>query len=568
MLNANAKNFINENEFNTLMDNITGLLEEYGYSYTETAIAKIINTWAENNGDLITHFKKHPHYMEGKFIIAFQNDFSRDIEMDKIYHFVYWLTNPKVLDVIHDSMPQDIKDKANEEHCTYMPNDMWLALKNLGQYAEQFISEEAETELNNIFPFAHAHKGQKTSRVFNKILTHMGYAKHSDYNREYAKFADALSPLKITRHTILSINPMDYLTMSFGNSWASCHTIDKGNLRGMPNAYHGMYSSGTISYMLDSTSMVFYTVDAEYDGTDYWTQPKINRQMFHWGEEKLIQSRLYPQDNDGNAAGYTPFRNIVQSIISTIYDFPNLWVVKKGTSEASRFINSVGTHYRDYNNFSNCTLSLPKDWTNDNHITVGHRPICIECGYTHSDNENINCCSSPSLKCADCGCEIEDEDDAIYIDGETYCRDCVSYCDHCEEYTRGDVTDVDPNGWGYYVCDDCLSEYYEECNDCGRWFRRDDLYYVDDGDYYVCGDCRDDNYTVCDECGDLYHNAHTRYVESERADICDNCLDEWFEACVDCGDYVRRADAYFDENDNPRCYNCHTERNCNEEEAM
>lgn len=567
MLNANAKNFINENEFNTLMDNITRLLEEYDYVYNDSAVAKIINTWAVNNGDLINHFKKHPHYVEGKFIIAFQNDFSREIDISKVNQFAIWLTRDSVLEVMREYCPQDIKDRAKEQNCVWLPYDMWSITRDLSEYAEQFISEETETKLNRIFPFAHAHKGQKTSRVFNKILTHLGYAKHPEYNREYAKFADALSPLKITRHTVLSINPMDYLTMSFGNSWASCHTIDKGNLRGMPNAYHGMYSSGTISYMLDSTSMVFYTVEANYDGTDYWTQPKVNRQMFHWGEEKLIQGRLYPQDNDGNAAGYTPFRNIVQSIMATIYDMPNLWVVKKGISEACRFINSRGTHYRDYANFENCNVSLPKDWTNDNEITVGHDPICIECGYEHHSSDSINCCTS-NFKCSDCGCNIEDEEDVIWIDGNAYCRDCVNYCDYCQEYTRGDVTDVDPNGFGYFVCDDCLDEYYDTCEECGRWYRRDDLYYVEDEDIYVCRDCRDDYFTRCGECGALYRNDNVRFVESESTAICDSCLEEWFEECVDCGDYVRRVDAYFDEDNNPRCYNCNNEHVSGEEEAM
>ena len=164
------------------------------------------------------------------------------------------------------------------------------------------------------------------------------------------------------------MNPLDYLTMSFGNSWASCHTIDKTNKRRMPNSYEGMYSSGTVSYMLDKPSMVFYTVDAAYEGKDFWHEPKINRQMFHWAEDKLVQGRLYPQDNDGNGGAYTPYREIVQKIMSEIFEFPNLWTVSKGTDAASKYVVSEGTHYRDYESYSNCTLSRPKGSENEEYF--------------------------------------------------------------------------------------------------------------------------------------------------------------------------------------------------------
>jgi hypothetical protein len=199
----------------------------------------------------------------------------------------------------------------------------------------------------------------------NKLFTYLGYNKHPDYNREFAKYADALNPLVIKRHTILSLNPLDYLTMSFGNSWASCHTIDKENKRNMPNSYQGQYSSGTMSYMLDATSMVFYTVDKSYEGIEYWTQPKINRQMFHYAEDKLVQGRLYPQDNDGCQNEYTGYRNLVQEIIAQVLEVPNLWSLKIGTNAAGRYIYTRGTHYADYCYYDNCSLSTLKGSENE-----------------------------------------------------------------------------------------------------------------------------------------------------------------------------------------------------------
>ena len=255
------------------------------------------------------------------------------------------------------------------------------------------LNEEWANCVNRALPNIKAVSGQKTSRVVNKICKHLGYDKHEEYNRKFAAYSDAINPLSIVRHTVISLNPIDYLTMSFGNSWASCHTIDKLNRRNCDNSYQGCNSSGTMSYMLDGTSAVYYTVSKDYEGKEYYFQDKITRQMFFYGEDKLIQGRLYPQGEDGATDKYTQVRNIVQKVYADILGIPNLWKLTKGTSEASKYIYSHGTHYRDYNHFSSCTLSIIQDSENGNSIDVGADPICIECGCRHQIEENINCCS-------------------------------------------------------------------------------------------------------------------------------------------------------------------------------
>jgi hypothetical protein len=425
---------ITANEREYLLARMEELLEEYNYSYTREALNTIIDEWNRQKAGLIDAFKKHPNYVEGKFMIAFDSDYERTIDRIASLHFREWLMR-SMYDAM-DNFPKEIKDRT--EYGDYLPWDIFRFIDNLNRYAERCVSEETAKILNKACPEIHAHAGQKTSRVVNKLCCYLGFDKIDGYNREFAKYADSLSPLIIKRHTILSISPLDYLTMSFGNSWASCHTIDKANKRGMPNDYSGCYSSGTISYMLDESSMVLYTVDASYEGDEYWNEPKINRQMFHYGEEKLVQGRLYPQDNDDDGSVYTPYRNIVQGIISTIFNFPNLWTLSKGTEAASRYIYSYGTHYRDYTYYGNCSLSRIKGSDNDECFYVGADPICIKCGDRHDTQENISCCGYAI--CADCGRAIRNRDGMIEVDGEIYCRDCVSYCEHCDEYTHEEVT--------------------------------------------------------------------------------------------------------------------------------
>lgn len=260
-------------------------------------------------------------------------------------------------------------------------------------YNSPFINEDFAAMINDRFPIK-AVAGQKLSRVINKLCHYLEIDKDKDYNKEFAKFSDAVNPLTIKRHTVISVHPVDYLTMSFGNSWSSCHTIDKENIRCMSNSYHGAYSGGTMSYMLDETSVVFYTVDGKYDGNELELEPKINRNMFHIGEDKLIQGRVYPQTNDDKNSIYEQFRNIMQKVIADCMGKPNIWKLKRGTCACAEVIESKGVHYRDYENFNDCNVSylkLDNDSYNENEIIVGHEQICPCCGKVHKREDCIEC---------------------------------------------------------------------------------------------------------------------------------------------------------------------------------
>lgn len=511
-MNVKGYDFMNTMERNYIIDNMMKLLDTFYYDYSDYALERIVDEWESQKATLIEAFKKHPNYVEGKFMIAFTCDYERSIDPEESKVFYRWLS----ANAIHrtDLLPEEIKNRTEDGN--FIPDRIFSFFYWLHNYAERCISERTAAYLNEHVPEIHAHAGQKTSRVINKLCTYLGYNKVDGYNRAFARYADSLSPMVIKRHTILSINPLDYLTMSFGNSWSSCHTIDKDNRRGMPNGYEGQYSSGTVSYMLDPSSMVLYTVDAAYNGDDYWNEPKINRQMFHWGEGKLIQARLYPQDNDCNGDAYTPYRNVVQEIISTIFDFPNLWTLSKGPSKVTQYVIRKGTNYPDYQYYENVNVSRIKGDENNNAFQIGAEPICVNCGDHHHCESNICCCDEDRYTCCDCGDSI-DEDDVIWIDGETYCRDCVNYCEWCEQYHRGES------------------------------------YFIADRDIYVCESCRDEDFYYCEECGDSVRDAY--WVESENCYVCDSCRDRYYTACYDCGELVRDNNVVWID-DEPYCEIC------------
>ena len=509
---------ITETERNYLINSMRTLLNEYDYNYEVWALHDILDEWVSQKAPLIEAFKKHSNYIEGKFMIAFDTDYTREVNKVGLEKFSEWLRIP--IQEFKESVPEAIYHQARAEGYDDLPDKLYQFLVHLHTYVSRTVTEETTELINESLPLR-IHVGEKMSRVINKICKYLGYDKHPDYNREFAKYADSLNPLTIKRHTILSLNPLDYLTMSFGNSWASCHTIDKNNRRGMPNSYEGQYSSGTVSYMLDPSSMVFYTVDASYDGNEYWTQPKINRQMFHWGENKLVQARLYPQGNDYDDEAYKPYRELVQEIISTIFDIPNLWTTTKGIAAASKYIDTEGTHYEDYCHFDSCRLCRPKDDENENNFTVGAEPICIECGNRHDNSENINCCTTDSVYCEDCGCRIDDEEDQYYVDGYIYCRSCVSYCDHCGEYHRGEATYIESED--RYVCESCRDNDYSYCDICRNYEPMDNVRYIEEEDICVCENCFEDEVAECDCCGREFLIDHMKTTEDGDT-LCSNCI--------------------------------------------
>lgn len=445
---------LTDKEREILLREMMDLLEKYGYEPTEKGCNTILDEWAKNKSYLINLIKNHPNY-NGKFQIAFDENFSRELDYKEIIRFCDYIKdnhnikeyiiskfsysevinyinklknivnygtylsqygvfkfNNNDLKFYQDELEkfENYKTEYNRlnfinkiylcDNKYYLSNDakniedLYNFIYKLEEIKEPFASKDFANYVNRKYPSIKAVKGQKISRIVNKICHLLEIDKNKDYNKMFAKFSDAVNPLDIKRHTVLSCHPIDYFTMSFGNSWSSCHTIDKKNIRGMENGYQGQYSGGTESYMLDNTSVVLYTVDAKYDGNKLELEPKINRNMFHIGQEKIVQGRVYPQCNDGKNIIYGKFRNIVQKIISDCYKKPNLWTLKKGTLECQKVINSFGAHYKDYLNFEECNVSYLKHEDgsiNEKYILVGHNPICPCCGKTHNESDCIEC---------------------------------------------------------------------------------------------------------------------------------------------------------------------------------
>ena len=497
----------------TMKRGMIKVLNMYDIPWGTSAIDKIIDIWAEDKAPLIELLRHHPNWNEEKCYVAFDQNVKGQTDDKKIYQFLDW-----VMDI------------------TYYTN----GLGELRYYKEQLLDSEMAEMIKQSYPdIKGIAAGQKTSRAVNKICKFLGMDKRENYEREYAKYSDAINPLDVVRHTILSINPVDYLLSSNGNSWSSCHTLDKNN----PNGFSGCHCSGTMSYLLDGTTMVYYQVDKEYDGNDLEFEPKIIRQLFHYKDGVLVQGRLYPQCNDGQNSLYTPIRAQLQKIIADCLVAPNLWRKKGGASACSSVINSKGTHYRDYECQIECSVSrivkmIPKGRVDNRKMTVGHDIYCTKCGDWH-DNASILLCEDcadsygeevGTRRCVTCGSR-GDEEDMYLINGDWYCCDCSTYCDCCDERVPNSYINY-YDELNMYICDDCRDEKFTTCDCCDDLCRDDDVTWVKSTDEYVCDHCLRINYTYveseddyflnekvkeCKECGSLY------VIEDGDKGLCPDC---------------------------------------------
>lgn len=414
-----------------LVDDMRALLTKYGHRNTEHGVCTMLNEYFTNKKDLIELFQKSEHYI-GDMQMMIDIELERENSASDIWDFcTSFYTNvgaSKLLLKYTDEDGKKIDDYLRTGIKCITAKDLMkpeviAKLKKAKDTQSKFAADGATIEshanenecYSTVLKFRKAsaptiskdlsdsvaakykvREGMKTSRAFNRVCGFYGIDKLPKYNKLFAKYADMVSGLKRKLKFFISVNPIDYLTMSFGVNWASCHTIDKENRRGMDNAYSGMYCGGTVSYMLDSTSIITFVHD--HVPTN-WEDGKIYRNMFHYGKNILVQGRVYPQGNDGQTDLYKVFRNYVQNVLTPILGLTDTVWKKKGDGDVSSNVDSYGVHYRDYTTFTDCNVSYPRERSEsrDNVIDIGHSGICVNCGRPITENGRIShsSCSAP-----------------------------------------------------------------------------------------------------------------------------------------------------------------------------
>lgn len=505
---------------NSIINEMVTELHDRDYYYDTYCLDDIVTECFKQKNALLDLLSRHPLWNPEKLMIQFDADYERRICTEEIYNFYRWLA-------LHVKglwqYGYTNEEQSKEYHvCNFISN-----------ITEQFFNESMKEQIDFLNTLNENYKlrtNMKASKAIGKICREEGWDKLPEYNQRYAALCDCLNPIKVKRHTCISLNPIDFLLMSNGTSWESCHYIGDADDA-------GCYSSGTISYMLDEHSFVFYTVDAEYNGNQIERQPKIQREMFGYNDEVIAQLRLYPQSNDCGAEQiYDDIRAIVQQVIADCLEKPNLWVKSKNDTREVIEHGRGATCYPDWRSGNpgaeHCSISTLKERANGKEfrrITFGAEPICISCGNRHSYEGNISCCEEDVHYCDICGERLRGDEVCWGGSWEDipYCEDCCTYCEDCGHYYPNDeVHEID----GSYVCENCLDngDYYT-CDACGEIHYCDNMRHTED-DYCYCEDCLDENAFYCDECNCWYSSNKTSHYDEETGNTyCDECYEDILE---------------------------------------
>lgn len=552
--------------------------EDRYYEATDSGCKAITSVAFPNKSDIMDLFSKSPRY-DGKGRIVFDTDYERTFDVEAIEEV------RDALCIYANKVDMDNSNYGDAQ--IYRIVNAFFREVSYNNY-DNVWREDTATEMTDILRRYYSdarqvHTGQKVSKTLSYIgkLTKLNEYEHKStqtwlddngntqsreksdgWNFQLAKFGDAINPLVVNMPVIISVNPIDFLGMSIGNGWRSCHSIAKVDGQ-ESNNYGGCYSGGTLSYALDRSSIIMYYVhphDVERNPHAEWFQyPKFKRCIFAWnGEDVLLQSRVYPDGRDGGDEGLAgQMRNIMQQTIAELLGEPNMWKLEKGVRPCENFTVSTGVHYKDYLQYEDCNVSFLKGHTEYKKIHIGHASICPQCGREHYHEECIlceDCYDDAYAHCARCGAAIGEDDDYVYCEdnGNYYCdgdcaeNDGVYYCeDDSNWHTSSNCHLDDYDGTRYYY-DDYAVETEE-----GNWYVNEDNALYDGARY-----CEDDGLWHNEGCYSIENGTGYAYCGSEGVMTEDGWYHDedtandygWYR-CEDDNEFHKEDELTYDEGD-------------------
>lgn len=539
-----AKEAVTFDEFVITALRVKKLLQNYSdmpyLDYSLKAIASNLELWSNNKAAKIKAMKNNPLYDESEpFKLMRAENGTREINddaIDKIIVRMSCLEKNRGFNTLFEQVVEPIvsiwqrEGHALTENAVYEIkclledfatiykgtnlNRLWCKygdgiyrywydrdINTISMQLEMPIIELIHklNELAKIEP----HVGQKFSKYILKLLKVILADKlnndeciKKEFEKSYAELADACNPTEFTRDVVLSVDPVDYLTMSHGNSWSSCYAI---NSDWGTNTYRGAYSVGTWSYMNDASTMIMYQPSRERDENGLAFTTKVYRQCVMFNDiDLLITSRLYPAKHVETTA-LKEFRRYAQNFISEMYGITNYWVAKNRSDEDASAVleefvvkNDEFRGYYDLEHFSEIVYaSIPKalysnfeeynkanKYRDEHYIYVGeecYEPVNGDTfeGYDEDECRYVNLKANDKV-CRECGCVIDTDYDyySVTEDDDYYCRDCSHWCDHHEEYESPTFEQVEIDG--NYICVNALIDLEREgeayrCGECGEY---------------------------------------------------------------------------------------------------
>ena len=531
---------------------------------------KNVETWYANKKEQMERFRKHPYWNEEAKAIIFQQEEVRTVRCDVAQDLI---NNLRGLIYEHTrNLYKGDKILAAIRYVFYLMKEYdHICDGTIDEYfvdkMNDYLKDEDVKNINKDIARMLV-KGTKITRFVRKCcekfemnsgkICDMTAVKYNDnkFEKIYAKLADALSILSVQKMTLLSLHFCDFMTMSNGNSWSTCHFINSHGIfhdGDAGSSYHGMYKQGCLSYALDKPSFIFYTLPTDYDGNEYYRVQKLTRMCCQYDDGILITGKCYPSNEYGLIERY---RQTMQMILAHIEEVPNLWTFSKNASRIQAFVQTHrnASHYQDYvKQDQKPTISLCRHHMSadiDNPMIIGHQAYCVYCGtgLSVSGKEWLQCeMHRKKMKCQHCGKRIARGAEYQEIGDYLYCSDCYFYCavhGVFEPISQLHATITMKDG-EQKVCRNAMSRL-KQCADCGIYELKRNMLRTENG--YVCKK-HSRKYKQCSWCG-VYIPNKEKYVDGNGNVMCQHCHKLFSDKGVvvvktdsyEVGDYVVFAD--------------------------
>ena len=362
-----------------LTDQMCAILGEHGIGFKKDGVEKNLDCYGKNKASLLDLLRKHPKWNDDVLGIVFEAGGIRQRNQTKI----------DSLRIELEAIANEVFEKNAAKHVGYDVSEFIHVLCILCN-ENPFISGSSTVDHVGKLTDVDCEIGERTSRVIDKLCKAYDIDKHADYIAVFAPLADALNPISISHKAVLSLHPCDFLRMPAGDGWDSHFRLGTHDNR-------GNLIAGTLGYMNDAVSMVFYTVE-ETAKTPYYEAHKANSQIFSYSNGALHQSRLYPNYTD--EAAQTIYRNIVQNVIAECLGEPNLWrLLKPGYANDAIFKTDYPLYqcddYADKKYGARSSLlktKHPKGFLGaQQRFVIGNVAHCVRCGNKIIDKHRLHC---------------------------------------------------------------------------------------------------------------------------------------------------------------------------------
>lgn len=322
-------------------------------------------------------------------------------------------------------------------------------------------------------------KGMKPMRAFSKIVSYFNEEDFGNFEDFRIKHSIIFNDKKLKGNLVISIHPLDFITMSDNASdWSSC----------MSWTDDGCYHLGTVEMMnannvvccyLDSTLPYYFDDCNKCSEKDEelkkWNNKKW-RQLFYINKDIIVSGKSYPYYQESLTKSLLDkIAELAKENFNWTYSFgPELYkdmsyIWSKERMDRNRDWVASGTSLK--HNILFDTKNMYNDMLNDN----GYKYWCVR---NKVKKEKIISYSGPA-KCICCNDDLlyegpgYDYNDRYERTNKVICKDCLreGFCYRCESFVGKDnLVTVSDNGVKVSMCKECCNKYYKVCPECGESF--------------------------------------------------------------------------------------------------